>query len=98
MNIPLLYPILDADGISAGRKEGESLRSVCAFALALAEAGCMLVQYRAKKLGAREVLTQTRELRRLLSGITLIIGDRVDLCVAAGFDGVHLDQEGLSPM
>ena len=48
-------------------------------------------------LDAREALAQARELRRLLPGITLIMNDRADLCLAAGFDGVHVGQEDLSP-
>ena len=55
------------------------------------------MQYRAKQLNARDALAQARELRRLLPGITLIMNDRADLCLAAGFDGVHLGQEDLSP-
>ena len=60
------------------------------------QAGCTLMQYRAKRLPAREVLAQTRELRRILPGITLIMND-ADLCLAAGFDGVHIGQDDLSP-
>jgi thiamine-phosphate pyrophosphorylase len=55
------------------------------------------MQYRAKELNIREALAQARELRRLLPGITLIMNDRADLCVAAAFDGVHLGQDDLSP-
>ena len=76
---------------------GTLLQAVCSHALALADAGCTLMQYRAKHLNAREALAQARELRRLLPGITLIMNDRADLCVAAGFDGVHVGQEDLSP-
>jgi len=87
MKIPLLYPILDADSLSAAG-EGEK---------ALAEAGCMLIQYRAKRAAVPEALAQARELRRLLPGVTLIMNDRADLCLAADFDGVHLGQGDLSP-
>jgi thiamine-phosphate pyrophosphorylase len=97
MKIPLLYPILDVDSLSAGCEEGKLLQAVRAHALALAEAGCTLLQYRAKRLSAREALRHARELRRVLPEITLIMNDRADLCVGAGFDGVHLGQEDLSP-
>jgi thiamine-phosphate pyrophosphorylase len=96
MRIPLLYPILDADSLATSAGEG-ALQAVCAHARALAEAGCTVLQYRAKRLGVREALAQARELRRLLPGVTLIMNDRADLCVAAGFDGVHLGQDDLSP-
>jgi len=97
MKIPLLYPILDVDSLSAGGDEGKLLQSVCAHSLALAEAGCTLLQYRAKRLDVRAALAQARELRRLLPRVTLIMDDRADLCLAAGFDGVHVGQEDLSP-
>ena len=29
--------------------------------------------------------------------VKLIMNDRADLCVAAGFDGVHVGQDDLSP-
>jgi thiamine-phosphate pyrophosphorylase len=97
MRIPLLYPILDADSLIAGSGVESLMKAVCSHALALADAGCTLIQYRAKQLNAREALTQARELRRLLPGITLIMNDRADLCLAAAFDGVHVGQEDLSP-
>lgn len=97
MKIPLLYPILDADGMSGRSEDGAVLQLICSHALALAEAGCTLLQYRAKGLSAREVLVQARELRRILPGVTLIMNDRADLCLAAAFDGVHVGQEDLSP-
>jgi thiamine-phosphate pyrophosphorylase len=111
MRIPVLYPILDADSLLAASVGGSgvpgtpvvgvlgmsAMQAVCGHALALAEAGCTLIQYRAKRLAVREALAQARELRRLLPGITLIMNDRADLCLAAGFDGVHLGQDDLSP-
>jgi thiamine-phosphate pyrophosphorylase len=97
MKIPLLYPILDADRWSATSEGGTSLPPLYSHALALAEAGCTLIQYRAKRTNVREALAQARELRRLLPGITLIMNDRADLCLAANFDGVHIGQEDLSP-
>lgn len=97
MKIPLLYPIVDVDRLSAGCEEGKLLQLVCAHSLALAEAGCTLLQYRAKRLDARLALAHARELRRLLPAVTLIMNDRADLCLAAGFDGVHVGQQDLSP-
>lgn len=97
MKIPPLYPIIDADSLSGGSEDGTSLQIVCAHALALAEAGCSMLQYSASRLVAREVLAQARELRRLLPGVVLIMNVRADLCLAANFDGVHLGQDDLSP-
>jgi thiamine-phosphate pyrophosphorylase len=97
MNIPALYPILDADTHRATSAEGKLPASLCAQALALAEAGCTLMQFRAKRLNAREILSCARELRRQLPSVTLIMNDRADLCLAAGFHGVHVGQDDLSP-
>jgi thiamine-phosphate pyrophosphorylase len=96
MQIPILYPILDADSLTAAHGSVSAEPAVCRHALALAEAGCTLIQYRAKRLTPRQALAQARELRRLLAGITLIMNDRADLCLAAGFDGVHVGQDDLS--
>ena len=44
------------------------------------------------------MLDQARELRaRLGASIKLIMNDRADLCLAAGFDGLHVGQDDLSP-
>jgi thiamine-phosphate pyrophosphorylase len=46
----------------------------------------------------RRFLSCARELRRVTLGrATLIMNDRVDLCLAAEADGVHLGQDDLSP-
>ncbi len=97
MRIPVLYPIIDADSLSAGASGADAMQAVCAHARALAEAGCTLMQYRAKRLSVHEALAEARELRRILPGVTLIMNDRADLCLAAGFDGVHVGQDDLSP-
>lgn len=97
MKIPALYPIIDADTLSATCAAGELLSTVCAHARALAEGGCTVIQLRAKRLSARELVSQARELRRLLPHATLIMNDRADICLAAGFTGVHVGQEDLSP-
>jgi len=97
MKIPALYPILDADTIGADCVGRELLLAVCANAVALADAGCTVLQLRAKRLSARELLSIGRELRRLLPKATLIMNDRADLCLAMGFDGVHVGQQDLSP-
>ena len=57
-----------------------------------------MIQYRNKKGSAREVLSHARQLRVTAGeGVRLIMNDRADLCLAAGFDGVHLGQDDLSP-
>jgi thiamine-phosphate pyrophosphorylase len=91
LQLPRLYPILDAacfpdvGGISAAAEE-------------LAAASCTLLQYRNKSGNARRMLDEARELRaRLGASVNLIMNDRADLCLAAGFDGLHVGQDDLSP-
>ncbi len=93
--LPRLYAILDVMSFP------ESLRSASAvveFARALVAGGVKLIQYRNKGGDLRTMLSHARELRRALEGkVTLIMNDRADLCIAAGFDGVHVGQDDLSP-
>ena len=68
------------------------------FACELFAGGCTLLQYRNKSGNARLMLEQVRELKKHLgSSVPLIMNDRADLCLAAGFDGVHVGQDDLSP-
>jgi thiamine-phosphate pyrophosphorylase len=88
---PLLYGILDAAFFS-------TTKDLLAFADALVAGGCSLLQYRNKSGNARVMLDQARELKKHLgSSVRLIMNDRADLCLAAGFDGVHVGQDDLSP-
>jgi thiamine-phosphate pyrophosphorylase len=87
-----LYAILDTSCVP----DSDSLLST---AEALVAGGVGLLQYRNKSGNARQMLEQARELkRRLGDSVTLIMNDRADLCLAAGFDGVHVGQEDLSPV
>ena len=89
--LPRLYAILD----SANFPDTEAL---CLSAGELVAAGVTLLQYRNKSDNARQMLDQARELRRRLgSSVKLIMNDRADLSLAAGFDGVHVGQDDLSP-
>ena len=88
--LPRLYAIIDAAFFP-------DTAALLAFARELRGAGVALFQYRNKSGNARQMLSQARELRRKLEGARLIMNDRADLCLAAGFDGVHLGQEDLSP-
>ncbi len=91
IQLPRLYAILDASRFS----DTPPLLSV---AEQLQAGGVTLLQYRNKLGNARRILEQARELKRRLGNtVRLIMNDRADLCVAAGFDGVHVGQEDLSP-
>jgi thiamine-phosphate pyrophosphorylase len=88
--VPRLYAILDAGYFP--REE-----SLLAAAQSVAAAGVTLLQYRNKSGNARRMLEHARELkRRLGNSVKLIMNDRTDLALAAGFDGVHVGQDDLS--
>jgi thiamine-phosphate pyrophosphorylase len=88
--LPRLYAILDTSLFP----ETENLYG---SAKEMVAGGVTLLQYRNKSGNARQMLDQARELKRLLEdSVKLIMNDRADLCIAAGFDGVHLGQNDLS--
>ena len=90
--LPRLYAILDAASLDA---EGLSLT---AFASSLMAGGAALLQYRNKHGGPRRMLQDARALRDLArTRATLIMNDRADLCLAAGFDGLHVGRDDLTP-
>jgi len=94
-HLPRLYPIIDAAHFAALR---DPISAINAFAEELLLGGVTLIQYRNKSANMRQMLSQARELRRTtLDRAKLIMNDRTDLCLAAGFDGVHLGQDDLSP-
>ena len=106
VQLPPLYAILDAGFF-------RDSAAMFAAAQELAAAGCSLIQYRNKSGNARVMLEQAEQLRKLLARDqkphfsqnrgevghppVLIMNDRADLCLAAGFDGVHVGQDDLSP-
>src|SRR4029077_12972339 len=107
MTLPRLYPIIDFSCFVA---QTDPISAVARFAEELVGAGATLIQLRDKsqpdfenfrfeKSVTRRFLSCARELRRAtLDRATLIINDRVDICLAADADGVHLGQDDLSPL
>jgi thiamine-phosphate pyrophosphorylase len=91
LQLPRLYPILDAACFP-------DAAGMFAVAEEFAAAGCTLLQYRNKSGSARQMLDEARELRvRLGPGVSLIMNDRADLCLAAQYDGLHVGQDDLLP-
>lgn len=75
-----------------------TLLRIIDFARELVNAGVTLIQYRNKFGTAREILSHARELKRALPPqVTFFLNDRADLCLAVGFDGVHVGQDDLTP-
>jgi thiamine-phosphate pyrophosphorylase len=93
--LPRLYPILDVGCLEPSCR---TTSAIVDFACELAAGGVELIQYRNKDGDIRTMLSHARELRRALDRkVKLIMNDRADLCIAAGFDGVHVGQDDLSP-
>lgn len=100
MPLPALYPIID---FAFFADQPDPIAAVVGFADELLDAGATLIQLRDKSEsqndGPQHFLSCARELRRVTQErATLIINDRVDLCLASGADGVHLGQTDLSPV
>jgi thiamine-phosphate pyrophosphorylase len=91
--LPHLYPILDAELLAARNL------SFAAVASELRAAGITLLQYRDKNGSPREILRACAALRKAFasSPCRLILNDRADLALLAGFDGVHVGQDDISP-
>ena len=89
--LPKLYPILDSSLFP-------DTAALCTSAKELIAGGVTILQYRNKNGNARQMLDQARELKRAIgTSAKLIMNDRADLCLVAGFDGVHIGQDDLSP-
>jgi thiamine-phosphate pyrophosphorylase len=93
LELPRLYPILDADALT---RAGVPL---VAAAHALYDAAVRWVQYRDKRATDEETLERMRLLREIFPAgeAVLLLNDRVDLCAAAEADGVHIGQQDMDP-
>jgi thiamine-phosphate pyrophosphorylase len=91
ITLPRLYAILDVAFLP-------DQNGLLTAARELAAGGVALLQYRNKSGSARDMLGQARGVKiRLGDSVQLMMNDRADLCLAAGFDGVHIGQDDLSP-
>ena len=91
--LPRLYCIVERETLDA------RAMSVGVFARELRDAGVRLVQYRDKVGGPQEVLRAAAEISAVFAGVdaTLVMNDRADLAVLAGWGGVHVGQGDLLP-
>ncbi|HYV76254.1 MAG TPA: thiamine phosphate synthase [Candidatus Binatia bacterium] len=95
LQLPKLYAIVDVTCFSPQLR---STNSIVEFARDLAEGGVTLLQYRNKEGDTRAMVKHAREIKRVLEAkVKLIMNDRADICVAMGYDGVHLGQDDLPP-
>lgn len=97
LGLPPLYPIVDFALFAA---RADPITAIAGFVQELIDAGVTLIQLRDKSEPANAVrfLSCARELRRITQDrAMLLINDRIDVCLAAEGDGVHLGQNDLSP-
>jgi thiamine-phosphate pyrophosphorylase len=93
LQLPKLYAIVD---VTCFAPQLRTTNSIVEFARDLGEGGVTLLQYRNKDGVTRDMLRHAREIKRVLEGkVKLIMNDRADLSIAAGYDGVHLGQDDL---
>jgi thiamine-phosphate pyrophosphorylase len=93
IQLPKLYAIVD---VTCFAPQLRTTNSIVEFARDLGEGGVTLLQYRNKEGATRDMLRHAREIKRVLEGkVKLIMNDRADLCIAAGYEGVHLGQDDL---
>jgi thiamine-phosphate pyrophosphorylase len=92
MKLAKLYPIVDRAVL-----EDRGIRPVC-FAGEMARAGVGMVQYRDKDGRPQAVLRAAAAISGVFAGMdaTLVMNDRADLAVLAGWSGVHVGQADLS--
>ena len=87
-----LYAIADVGMLQS---RGISLRG---YSEELRAAGVKLVQYRDKEADDEVALYRAEEIGQVFegAGATLIVNDRADVMLLAGWDGVHVGQEDMS--
>ena len=89
---PRLYPILDKATLDA-----KGIRVAC-FAREMARAGVGILQYRDKTGSPEEILHCASAITEAFAGkdCELILNDRPDLALLAGWNGVHLGQTDIT--
>lgn len=93
--MPRLYVVTDRRAVGGS----EPLLDRLARAAAGLSPGTMAVQVREKDLQARDLLALVRRIREVLApwDVPVLVNDRWDIAVAAGAEGVHLPESGLTP-
>ena len=91
LRLPRFYPILDQATLDA---RGEDLRTLAGE---LCSAGVEILQYRAKLLSPQEILRGAEAISEAFRGSAalLVLNDRPDLAVLAGWSAVHVGQGDL---
>ncbi|MGD0484245.1 MAG: thiamine phosphate synthase [Gemmatimonadales bacterium] len=82
-----LVVILDADAAGG--------RDLAALGAAAVAGGATMLQVRAKRAGARELVALVHAVRARAGGVPVLVNDRLDVALAAPADGCHLGQDDL---
>jgi thiamine-phosphate pyrophosphorylase len=91
--LPKVYPILDSSFIPGS----DRVSFLDRLGQSLADAGVWLLEYRNKTATDAEVLADARVLRAAMPWAALVLDDRVDIALAAGFNGAHVDAGDMPP-
>ncbi len=93
MRVPRLYPIVDVGSLTARGLDLER------FARELVDAGAEILQLRDKHGAPQDVLRRAAVLSAAVegTGCLLVMNDRVDLALLAGWRAVHLGHTDLPP-
>jgi thiamine-phosphate pyrophosphorylase len=93
--VPVIYPILDVSFLPANGRAS----FLDQLGRSLTDAGVTMLEYRNKPGSDAEVLADARILRAAMprTQVRLILDDRVDVALAAGFDGAHVDTGDMPP-
>jgi thiamine-phosphate pyrophosphorylase len=93
LKLPRLYAVVDPDFFATNPS------GALQFVGELLQAEVKLVQLRDKKNSTQHTLSLAREIKRInRERAVLVMNDRIDLCLAADFEGVHLGQDDLSAL
>ena len=84
---PRVFPILDSSFLPTEGRE----RYLFQLGKSLADGGVKLLEYRNKLGTAADLLGDAVVLRAAMPDVLLVMDDRVDVALAAGLDGVHVD-------
>ena len=96
MGFPRLYPILDASFITpSSEPRYDFLQRLVAD---LSASGVTILQYRNKQGSEAEIFADAAAMRAAAGpAVKLILNDWPALAVQAGFDGVHVGQQDMTP-
>jgi thiamine-phosphate pyrophosphorylase len=95
--LPVLYPILDADLVFRSQRHENRWDLLRGLLRELADAGVEMLQYRNKREEDVVVIQDALAMREAAPSLRLILNDRAELVLPAGWNGVHVGQDDMPP-